>query len=117
MKDLALPSLNFLEFDLPQYTPGVSDFDRSAGAMPMLPIIEQSAASNEVRAVYEDIKVAGRSTRINDFWKMLASRPPTLRRMWDSVKAVRQAGALDQLTKETIDVAVSVTNNCENCIA
>jgi len=84
--------------------------------MPMLPMIEENAATAEVRAVYEDIKAVRRSDWINNFWKVLAQHPPTLRRIWDSVKAVMQPGALDPLTKEMLYVAVSVTNNCEYCI-
>jgi AhpD family alkylhydroperoxidase len=52
----------------------------------------------------------------NNFWKVLATHPPTLRRMWDNVKQVMAPGALDPLTKELIYIAVSVTNNCEYCI-
>jgi AhpD family alkylhydroperoxidase len=84
--------------------------------MSLLPMIEEDRASGEVRAVYEDIKATRKSTWVNNFWKALASHPPTLRRMWENVKAVMQPGALDPLTKEMIYVAVSVTNNCEYCI-
>ncbi|MFA6559529.1 MAG: carboxymuconolactone decarboxylase family protein, partial [Candidatus Obscuribacterales bacterium] len=52
----------------------------------------------------------------NNFWKVLASSPPTLHRIWSNVKQVMAPGALDPLTKEMIYVAVSVTNNCEYCI-
>jgi AhpD family alkylhydroperoxidase len=84
--------------------------------MSLLPMIEEDRASGEVTAVYEDIKATRKSTWVNNFWKALASHPPTLRRMWENVKAVMQPGALDPLTKEMIYVAVSVTNNCEYCI-
>jgi AhpD family alkylhydroperoxidase len=47
---------------------------------------------------------------------VLASHPPTLKRIWSSVKEVMAPGKLDPLTKEMIYVAVSVTNNCEYCI-
>jgi AhpD family alkylhydroperoxidase len=36
--------------------------------------------------------------------------------MWDNIKQVMAAGALDPLTKELIYIAVSVTNNCNYCI-
>lgn len=84
--------------------------------MPILPIIQESAGSQEVKAVYEDIKTTRKSNWVNNFWKVLANHPPTLRRLWDSVKSVMQPGALDALTKELIYVAVSVTNNCEYCV-
>jgi AhpD family alkylhydroperoxidase len=53
---------------------------------------------------------------INNFWKALASHPPTLRRTWESIKEVMHAGALDSLTKEMVYIAVSATNGCEYCI-
>ena len=79
--------------------------------------IEYADASAEVRAVYDDIMATRKVDWVNNFWKVLAHHPPTLRRMWDNVKEVMQPGALDPLTKELIYIAVSVTNNCRYCIA
>lgn len=79
--------------------------------------IEYADASPEVRAVYDDIMATRKTDWINNFWKVLAHHPPTLRRLWDNVKQVMGPGALDPLTKELIYVAVSVTNNCQYCIA
>jgi AhpD family alkylhydroperoxidase len=80
-------------------------------------LIEEDHASAEVRTVYEDIKTSRRTDRVNNFWKALANHPPSLRRLWAAVKEVMAPGALDPLTKELIYVAVSITNNCEYCIA
>jgi AhpD family alkylhydroperoxidase len=80
-------------------------------------LIEYAEASGEVRAVYDDIMATRKVDWINNFWKALASHPPTLRRTWDSVKQVMAPGALDPLTKELIYVAVSATNGCDYCIA
>jgi AhpD family alkylhydroperoxidase len=85
--------------------------------MTMLPPIEYSAAGAEVRAVYDDIMRTRGTDRINNFWKMLANDPPTLRRTWESIKAVMAPGALDPLTKELIYLAVSVSNGCAYCTA
>lgn len=82
-----------------------------------MPLIEEDAASPEVRAVYDDIKATRRVDRVNNFWKALAAHPATLRRTWESVQAVMAPGALDPLVKEMLYVAVSVTNGCEYCIA
>jgi len=41
----------------------------------------------------------------------------TLKRTWESIKQVMAAGALDALTKELIYLAVSVSNQCNYCIA
>ena len=80
-------------------------------------MIEYSDASPAVRAVYDDIRATRKTDYINNFWKVLASDPSTLRRTWDSIKQVMAPGALDPLTKELIYIAVSVTNQCEYCIA
>jgi AhpD family alkylhydroperoxidase len=79
--------------------------------------IEYADASAEVRAVYDDIMATRRSDWVNNYWKMLAHHPPSLRRMWANAKEVMGPGALDPLTKELIYMAVSVTNGCDYCIA
>jgi AhpD family alkylhydroperoxidase len=85
--------------------------------MPTVPLIEESAASREVRAVFDDIKASRNVDWINNFWKALANDPATLRRTWESVKEVMAPGALNPLTKELIYLAVSVTNSCGYCMA
>ena len=52
---------------------------------------------------------------VNNFWKALATHPPTLRRTWESIKEVMAPGALDGLTKELVYLAVSASNGCEYC--
>ena len=79
--------------------------------------IEYADASSEVRAVYDDIMMTRKTDWINNFWKVLAHDPPTLKRMWANIKEVMSPGALDPLTKELIYIAVSVTNGCRYCIA
>ena len=85
--------------------------------MTMLPLIEYAAAGAEVRAVYDDIMHTRGTDRINNFWKVLANDPPTLRRTWESIKQVMAPGALDPLTKELIYLAVSASNGCAYCIS
>ena len=84
--------------------------------MPVGKAVEYAEASAEVRAVYDEIMKVRGTDWVNNFWKMLAGHPPTLRRMWDNVKQVMAPGSLDPLTKEMIYVAVSVTNNCKYCM-
>jgi AhpD family alkylhydroperoxidase len=79
--------------------------------------IEYAEASPEVRAVYDDIMATRRIDWVNNYWKMLAHHPPTLRRMWANSKEVMGPGALDPLAKELIYMAVSITNGCGYCIA
>lgn len=85
--------------------------------MAILGLLEYEDASPEVRAVYDDIMATRKTDRINNFWKAIAHDPATLRRTWESIKQIMAPGALDPLTKELIYVAVSVTNQCNYCIA
>jgi AhpD family alkylhydroperoxidase len=80
-------------------------------------LIEYEQASPEVRAVYDDIMATRKVDWINNFWKVLARDPVSLKRTWDSIKQIMAPGALDPLTKEMVYVAVSVTNQCGYCIA
>jgi AhpD family alkylhydroperoxidase len=84
--------------------------------MALVKPVEYEDASAEVRAVYDDIRATRKTDYVNNFWKILANDPPTLRRTWDETRATMGPGALDPLTKELIYLAVSVTNNCEYCI-
>ena len=79
--------------------------------------VEYSAASKEVRAVFDDIKLSRKVDDVNNFWKYLARDPATLKRTWESVKQIMAPGALNPLTKKIIYLAVSVTNGCGYCIA
>jgi AhpD family alkylhydroperoxidase len=85
--------------------------------MPALPTIEYDQASPEVRAVYDDMMATRQTDWINNFWKVLANHPASLRRTWQSLKEVMAPGALDPLTKELLYLAVSVANDCKYCTA
>jgi AhpD family alkylhydroperoxidase len=84
--------------------------------MATMPMIEYEDAPPAVRAVYDDIMRTRQVDWINNFWKVLANHPPTLKRTWESIKEVMAPGALDPLTKELIYLAVSTTNGCDYCI-
>ncbi len=79
--------------------------------------IDHKAASSEVRAVFDDIKATRNVDDVNNFWKHLANEPRMLKHTWESLKSIMGPGALDPLVKELIYVAISVTNNCEYCMA
>lgn len=86
--------------------------------MAALGTIEYADASPEVKAVYDDIMAVRQTDSINNFWKALAHDPTTLKRTWESIKQIMgPGGAIDPLTKELIYIAVSVTNQCNYCIA
>jgi AhpD family alkylhydroperoxidase len=84
--------------------------------MATVKLIEYEDASPEVRAVYDDICAVRQTDFINNFWKALANHPDTLKRVWESLKAVMTAGELDPVFKEMIYLAVSIANNCDYCI-
>ena len=84
--------------------------------MTTVEMIEYEEASPDVRQVYDDIMTTREVDWINNFWKVLAVEPELLRRTWNGVKEVMEAGAIDAVTKEMIYLAVSVTNGCEYCI-
>jgi AhpD family alkylhydroperoxidase len=83
--------------------------------MALYPFIEEAAASAEVRAVYEDIKATRKVDWINNFWKVLANHPASLRQTWESLKAIMAPGAIDSRTKEMLYLAVSISNGCDYC--
>jgi len=79
--------------------------------------IEMADASPDVREVYEDICTTRGVRDVNNFWKYLANEPRMLAHVWTSLKDMMGPGALDPLTKELIYTAISMSNNCEYCMA
>ena len=84
--------------------------------MATVPLVRYEDAPREVKDIFDDIKRTRNVDEVNNFWKALANQPETLRRTWDVVRDVMRPGALDELTKEMIYAAVSITNNCDYCI-
>ncbi len=85
----------------------------------MVKLVEYAQASAEARAVFEDIAaVRGiRPEEVNNVWKAMAVHPGNMRRFWEQVKAVMGPGTLDPVTKELIYLAVSISQQCEYCVA
>ena len=84
--------------------------------MAIFNMIEENEATGKVKEIFEDIKQKRNIKSVNNFWKMLANEPETLERTWNSLQQVMKKGALDDMTKELIYSAVSITNSCEYCI-
>ena len=84
--------------------------------MPILKVISKKNITGKVKKVFEDIKKTRKIDKIPNFWKTIANDPNTLERTWTSLKQIMKKGSLDELTKEIIYVAVSMTNSCEYCI-
>ena len=85
--------------------------------MSTLGFIEYENAGPEVRAVYDDIMKTRKTDRVTNFWKALAHDPLRLKRTWEDTKQIMAPGTLDALVKELIYLAVSVSNQCDYCIA
>jgi AhpD family alkylhydroperoxidase len=79
--------------------------------------IEYKDASPQVRAVYDDIMATRKTDWVNNFWKVLAHDPASLRRIWTNIKEVMGPGTIDPLVKEMLYVAISASNGCRYCIA
>ena len=84
--------------------------------MTILKAVSEKKAKGKVKKVFEDIKKTRRINKIPNFWKTIANDPATLERTWNSLQQVMKKESLDELTKELIYVAVSMTNSCEYCI-
>jgi AhpD family alkylhydroperoxidase len=54
---------------------------------------------------------------INNVWKALARHPAVMEQFADEMRAAFAPGKLDPLTKELVYLAVSITNQCDYCIA
>jgi len=85
--------------------------------MATLGLVEYNDASAEVQTIYDDIMATRKTDWVNNFWKALANDPVTLKRTWEDIKQIMAPGTLDAVTKEMIYVAVSVSNQCDYCIA
>ena len=78
-------------------------------------MVEYEDATDEVRAVFDDIMESRGIDFVPNFWRTIAHHPPTLKSVWSHLKAVMAPGTIDALTKEMIAIAVSATNGCEYC--
>lgn len=84
--------------------------------MVMRELITDENASDDVLAVFSDIRKTRSTQYINNFWRLLAHDPKELKRTWEDLKRVMGPGTIDPLTKEMLYIAVSVANGCEYCI-
>jgi AhpD family alkylhydroperoxidase len=84
--------------------------------MTTVKMVEHDQASDEVRAVYDEIMAAKGIDFVPNFWKTVATHPPMLKQLWSEIQLVMTDGALNPLIKEMIAIAVSATNGCDYCI-
>ena len=85
----------------------------------MSKLIEYADMAPRAKAVVEGIaerrSIAPES--INNVWKALALHPGVMEAFAAEMRAAFAPGKLDPLTKELIYLAVSITNQCDYCIA
>src|ERR1700738_3897690 len=55
--------------------------------------VEYSEATPEVREIFDDIMATRKTDWINNFWKVLAHDPRTLKRIWTKIKEVMGGAA------------------------
>ena len=85
----------------------------------MAKLVEYKDMAPRAKAVVEDI-ARNRGidpAAINNVWKALARHPQVMEQFAAEMKSAFAPGKLDPLTKELIYLAVSVTNQCDYCIA
>ena len=82
-------------------------------------LIEYKDMDPRAKAVVEAIAAARGIDpgSINNVWKALARHPSVMEAFAAEMKTAFAPGKLDPLTKELIYLAVSITNQCEYCIA
>jgi AhpD family alkylhydroperoxidase len=82
-------------------------------------LIEYQDMAPRAKAVVEGIARARgiEPAKINNVWKALARHPAVMEQFAAEMKAAFAPGKLDPLVKEMIYLAVSITNQCDYCIA
>ena len=68
--------------------------------MPLFPLIEDSAATGKVRAIFDDIKATKQIQRVPNFWRALAAHPEHLELVWSRAKAIMKDGKLTLLNQQ-----------------
>ena len=82
-------------------------------------LTEYNDMNPRAKAVVEGIARGrgGDPADINNVWKARARHPSVMESFGAEMKAAFAPGRLDPLTKELVYLAVSITNQCEYCIA
>jgi len=84
--------------------------------MATVKLLTDEAASDQARAVFDDIRQTRNSDYVNNSWRAMANHPAMLERNWAKAKQVMGPGELDPVVKELIYLTVSIMNDCEYCI-
>jgi uncharacterized peroxidase-related enzyme len=102
---------------LPEYERIANSVRKLDGPAPAnIPVIEESAATGEVAALYEHFRTAFGRPDVPGILKCFATHPPLLKHMMDLSEALIFAdGALTRKHKEMIATMVSARNSCPYC--
>jgi uncharacterized peroxidase-related enzyme len=85
-------------------------------AITNIPVIEESAATEEVAALYDHFRTHFGRPDVPGILKCFATHPPLLRQMMDlSESLIFAEGALTRKHKEMIATLVSAQNSCPYC--
>ena len=90
--------------------------DRPEATVP--PVLE-AEATDRVQAIFDDIKATKSLDFVPRFWRVLATDPDNLDRVWTQLKSTMHPQKPTQLTpliREIIALAVSSTNGCPYCV-
>ena len=80
-------------------------------------VIEESAATEKVEKVYEDIKKTLGIDFIPNMYKAMANSPEYLEASWHKIQATMSSdGKIDNKTKDIVAFIVSVMTGSEYCI-
>ncbi len=79
---------------------------------PRIRIVQESEATGETKAIYEEIRATFGFPMVPDIMKLVSTRPDFLRVLHDGYKAMFGGGHLPRQVKEMIATVVSQANSC-----
>jgi len=80
--------------------------------MATIRFVEESQATGEVKAVFDEVKAMLRVPFVPQLFRALAVNPAHLVSTWDQLKTVMMTGTLDLRTKAIAALAVSAATRC-----
>lgn len=84
--------------------------------MSTVALLEETEATDDVAAIYADIRATLGMQFVPAMFRAIAHHPAYLKASWERVKIVMGPGLIDRKTKEMIAVAVSAANGCAYCV-
>ena len=79
---------------------------------PRIRIVQESEATGETKALYDEIRAVFDFPMVPDIMKLASTRPDFLRVLLDGYKAMFSGGHLPRQVKEMIATVVSKANSC-----